>query len=661
MRLKCDGGCNRMFQEYYRMPDNKIFCAECWRRGLEKEERRGEMIRAQLNQYNADSRKIGREIEEIREKISILNSKIDYEKERSGSGSYLVRKMESDVKDLLNRLYFLQSNPLREPSIPNQGVNYYKSATWVESENKDIRTCGENLPQSKTMPNKVYTKSANSEKNYHTAAERTTSAEVDDDNRQSKNKVREAFPDTSVMKSGATDTLFAGRNLPVFVRDYILRRFSDEHGNVDKEALSNYFDEKMGVEGQILKNRLFSGRERVNVTSRVVFRTELDKGAVWFDLPDAGITKDARVSPQLIQEQPEWFCDGEHWGNMTMRYVEPQGKEKGHILMTSFKPFEPYSVNLDYYLDARCKFDTIEWIDTLVKIMGYNPDSFENTDVKLELISRLLPFVEPRLNIIELGPKGTGKSYLYNNFSKRGWIVSGGKITRAKLFFNKQNRQFGLLKHYDTLAIDEIASFSFENPAEMQSIFKSYLEDGRATVDNTVFQSDCGLTLMGNIPVDGETRQPLDSAYYKVLPSMLQESATLDRFHGFIEGWKLPRLESGTILNGWTLDAEYFSNILHLLRTRTEYASIFDELIEESSSDIRDRKAVKRLSTAYHKLLFPQIRNLNGLSDETLERFKATYKKYCLDPAISRRGIIRKQCHAIDNEFSSEMPSLKLK
>lgn len=125
-------------------------------------------------------------------------------------------------------------------------------------------------------------------------------------------KIKRAFPDASVMKSGATDTLFAGRNLPVFVRDYILRRFSDKDGNVDKEALSNYFDEKMGVEGQILKNRLFSGRERVNVTSRVVFRTELDKGTVWFDLPDTGITKDARVSPQLIQEQPEWFCDGEH-------------------------------------------------------------------------------------------------------------------------------------------------------------------------------------------------------------------------------------------------------------------------------------------------------------------------------------------------------------
>lgn len=473
-------------------------------------------------------------------------------------------------------------------------------------------------------------------------------------------QIKHAFPDAAVFKSAANDSLFSGHNLPVFVKDYILRRFSDDEGQVDKEALSNYFNEKMGVEGQSLKNRLFSSRERVNVTTRVVFSTNLKKGEVSFELPDAGITTDAKVSPSLIEENPEAFCDGEHWGNLTMRYVEPQGKEAGHILMTSFKPFEPYKINLDFYINARCKFSTPEWIDTLVKIMGYNPDSFDNEDVKLELISRLLPFVEPRLNLIELGPKGTGKSYLYNNFSKRGWIVSGGKITRAKLFFNKQNRQFGLLKHYDTLAIDEIASFFFENPAEMQSDFKAYLEDGRATFDNTAFQSDCGLTLMGNIPVDGDSRLPLDSAYYKVLPAMLRESATLDRFHGFIEGWKLPRLESGTILNGWTLDAEYFSNVLHSLRSQAEYASIFDELIEKSSTDIRDRNAVKRLASAYHKLLFPQIRDLAQLSEESLERFKETYKKYCLEPAIHRRGIIRQQCHSIDSEFTSQMPEFKI-
>lgn len=472
--------------------------------------------------------------------------------------------------------------------------------------------------------------------------------------------VKKAFPDAAVMKSVANASLFAGRNLPVFVRDYILRRFSDQDGNVDKDALSKYFAEKMGVDYNVLKSRLVGG-ERINITTRAVFSTDIASSNICFQLPDAGLTTDAIVAPELVKESPETFCDGEHWGNLTMRYIAPEGRKKGHILMTRFRSFAPYTINLDFYFNARRSFKTDEWIDLLVKVMGYNPEAFQSEEVKLELITRLLPFIEPLLNIIELGPKGTGKSYLYNNFSKRGWIVSGGKISRAKLFYNKSSRQFGLLKHYDTLAIDEISSFAFSEPDEMQSIFKSYLEAGRATVDNTVFQSECGLTLMGNIPIDGETRLPFDSAYYKVLPSMLRESATLDRFHGFIEGWKLPRLESGIILNGWTLDAEYFSNILHTLRSDTVYASIFDELVENTSIDIRDGNAVKRLATAYHKLLFPHIRDLQILSEETLNRFKEVYDKYCLQPAAARRAIIRRQCHAIDREFSSVMPDFKLK
>lgn len=474
------------------------------------------------------------------------------------------------------------------------------------------------------------------------------------------NLIKKYFGDVAVLKSTENDSLFTGRNLPVFVRDYILRRFSDDEGKVDRDSLSAYFSEKMISDGSIIKSRIYS-RERINITTRAIFRTDLASGNIYFELPDAGITTDAKVSPTLARENPQTFCDGEHWGNITMRYIAPEGRKKGHILLTGFRPFQPYKINLDYYLESRCQFSLEEWIDTLVKVMGYNPAAFESGEVKLELITRLLPFVEPQLNIIELGPKGTGKSYLYNNFSKRGWVVSGGKISRAKLFFNKSNRQFGLLKHYDTLAIDEISTFAFSEPDEMQSIFKSYLEDGRATVDNTIFQSDCGLTLMGNIALDGENRKPFSKDYYKALPAMLRESATLDRFHGFIEGWKLPRLESGTILNGWTLDAEYFSNILHSLRTHTEYASIFDELIEDSSSDIRDRKAVKRLASAYHKLLFPQIRNLSFLPPHSLGDFKEIYNKYCLQPAISRRSIIRMQCHLIDKEFTQTMPEIKLK
>ena len=117
--------------------------------------------------------------------------------------------------------------------------------------------------------------------------------------------------------------------------------------------------------------------------------------------------------------------------------------------MVGYRPFEPYRIDLGYYTEARKEFTLEEWIDALIVIMGYNPDKIDKPEAKLEYIARFLPFVEPRLNLIELGPKSTGKSHLYNNFSKRGWCISGGKISRAKLFYNKSTRKFGLIKYYE--------------------------------------------------------------------------------------------------------------------------------------------------------------------------------------------------------------------
>ena len=143
---------------------------------------------------------------------------------------------------------------------------------------------------------------------------------------------------------------------------------------------------------------------------------------------------------------------------------------------------------------------------------------------------------------------------------------------------------------------------------------------------------------------------------------MFQESATIDRFHSFIEGWKLPRLEAGSIMEGWTLNDEYFSSVLHKLRTETEYELLFDKLVEyDDSCDLRDLKAVKKVATAYAKLLFPQVKSLEVLTPEDADAYRLLYKEYCLDPAVYRRGIIREQCHLIDKEFRKEMPEFKLK
>lgn len=472
-------------------------------------------------------------------------------------------------------------------------------------------------------------------------------------------KTKECFPELSVMKVRKYDSLFKGRNLPAFVKDFILRRYTNNEGVVDETAVKDYLDAKMPSDSEVLKQRLLGG-ESVNITTRFTVSTDMAIGRVRFIMPDVGLSSSAYVSEELLENNKEPLTDGEHWGNITLIYVEPQGKRKGYVLMTTYKSFDPYKIDISYYMDAREGFTTEEWIDFLVATMEYNPAEF-SIEQKQEFISRLLVLVEPRLNMIELGPKGTGKSYVFNNLSKHAWLLAGGRTTRAKLFYNKATKQFGVMKHYDVVGIDEITTFQFSDPDEMQSIMKSYLEAGKAAVDNVMFQSECGLMLLGNIPLDKDMK-PLNPSYANCLPEMFRESATLDRFHGFIEGWKLPRLSKDHIIEGWVLNCEYFSSVLHMLRFASEYDNVFSELVEISHGcDLRDKNAVQRMAVAYHKLLFPHIRSLSDIELDQIGAFKRLYDQYCLQPAIHRRQIIRNQCHQIDKEFKPAISEFSVK
>jgi len=473
------------------------------------------------------------------------------------------------------------------------------------------------------------------------------------------NKIKECFPELSVMKARKQDALFKGRNLPSFIKDFILRRYTDNEGVVDEEAVKAYLNTKMPSDAEMLKQRLLNG-ENINLTTRFTVSTDMAQGKVRFAMPDISLTSDAYVDSKLLNNTQETLTDGEHWGNITLNYIQPEGRRRGYVLMTTYKSFEPYRIDISYYLDARENFTTEEWIDFLVTTMEYNPEAFTD-EQKHEIISRFLVLVEPRLNMIELGPKGTGKSYFFNNLSKYAWLLAGGRTSRAKLFYNKSTKQYGVMKNYDVVGIDEITTFQFSDPDEMQSILKSYLEAGKAAVDNVMFQSECGLMLMGNIPLD-EDMQPINPSYANSLPEMFRESATMDRFHGFIEGWKLPRLTKDHIVEGWVLNCEYFSSVLHLLRFSSEYDDVFSELVEiPHGCDLRDKNAVQRLTTAYHKLLFPHIQSLSDVEPEQVETFKLLYDRYCLQPAMLRRQIIRTQCHSIDKEFKPDVSSFSIR
>ena len=460
----------------------------------------------------------------------------------------------------------------------------------------------------------------------------------------------------SIYKDAAkTNSIFAGRNLPSFVKDFLLKRFLNiQTGEIDTLGLTEFLDHVIPANAGSVKDRIVSGQEVV-LLCRFIIYIDLVKGQKQFSIPDYGIKLKEGIIPEFTYNKHQGeLVDGEKWGIVKLCLLPDDDGKKFHVQMVEYKPFKPYSsVDVNYLAEARKQFTTQEWMDVLLSAMEYDPDGFVNQTQKLEFLTRLLIFIEPRLNVIELAPKGTGKSYVFGNLSKYGWLVSGGKVTRAKLFYDKARQQNGIIKNHDFTVFDEIQTIVFQEPAEIQAALKSYLESGKTTIDNNEFSSECGLMLMGNIPIT-EARKPVSPFYFESLPENFKESALLDRFHCFIEGWLLPRVDTSMIFHGWTINVEYFSEILHTMRTNNTYGLLFDLLAQfENKADVRDSKAIKRVATGYMKLLFPHWQRLEDVNKEEFEL-------YCLNPAIHRRGIVKEQCHNIDPEFKTRMPEVTM-
>lgn len=470
-------------------------------------------------------------------------------------------------------------------------------------------------------------------------------------------KIKQVFGSAAVYKNPANYEVFNGRNLPSFVKDYLISTHIAADGSFKREALSQFLDAHIPKDNSAILARLRRG-ETLTLLTRFVITTSLAQNKTCFQIPDMGIkASDTLIPDYLIEEYPDDLIDGEKWGIMKIVYIAPVDNERGHVEMVKFKPFRPMEkLDINYIRSCRAQFTLEEWVDVLISAMEYTPTAFVSMTPKLEFITRLLPFIEPRLNLIELAPKGTGKSYVFGNLSKFVWLVSGGKVSRAKLVYDKSTKAPGIMRFYDMVAFDEIQTIVFSDNSEMQSFLKNYLEYGRATIDNYEFMSECGLMLLGNILLSNDN-EPLNYKYFDALPAVFKESALLDRFHGLIEGWLLPRVNVDMALQDWTLNVEFFSEVLHQMRTESVYSHIVDDLVDvPQGADMRHTKAVKRMATAYLKLLFPHVTNVDQISCND-------FYIYCLQPAIRRRDIVREQCSYIDVEssFSKPMPEYSVK
>jgi len=470
-------------------------------------------------------------------------------------------------------------------------------------------------------------------------------------------KIKKVFPEESVYKVSENYSIFAGKTIPSFIKDWLVKKFTDEDGNLDKEGLLNFLDQFIPQKdsGKKIKGDLIVNKNDHTVLARVLVEPDIKRNIMRFSIPELEISPSEGVVEKYIVEKHPELLGGEVWGIFTLTYVPPSiPKESGYISIVDYKPFKPYDIDLDYFREGRKEFTLEEWVELLLRAMEYNPDGFQSLGQKLLFLSRLLIFVEPRLNIIELAPKGTGKSYIFNNLSKYGWCVGGGVITRAKMFYDMSRNTFGFIKRYDFVALDEIQTIRFSDEEELRGALKNYLESGKFTVGNAMGDSNAGLILLGNISLD-KNWTPLNYDYFLELPAFFHESALLDRFHGFIEGWRLPRISEDMRVSGYTLNVEYFSEVLHSLREYGKFSTIVEDLIEVSKkADTRDVIAIKRLTTAYLKLLFPHIKDTGDIKREEFEN-------YCLKPAIEKRRIIRKQLHMIDPaEYKEEMPDIKV-
>lgn len=471
------------------------------------------------------------------------------------------------------------------------------------------------------------------------------------------NKIREVFADMVVLKDPQRSEYFSKLSIPSYMRDWLVMRFSDEDGTIDYESVKRYINKYIPSreDYEQFKFRMVNG-ENVQFLARVRVTVDIKTGKAQFELPDFGSNRSGAggiVNNDVVEKwQDTLLRESENWGIITLSWQMEvsRSKPKGFIAMVDYKPFCPYAIDLDDFKEYRAEFNIHEWIDVILTAIDYNPAGYvdengkESEKKKLFFLRRLLPFVEKRVNLIELAPKGTGKSYVFEKISKRGWLISGGTVSRASLIYDNAKKTGGLLTRFDYVGFDEVQSITFEQPGQIQQALKHYMEFGEIKGFDAQTPADAGVIVLGNIDA---SRFDINCNMVEHISSVFGESATLDRFHGFIPGWEIPRMNSSMIANGWAINTEYFAEVMHALREDLTQSSLVDECLDvPKGADQRDLTAIKRLCTAFVKLLYPHAKSKEDIDPQE-------FIEYCLEPAKEMRAVIKKQLCIIDpKEFN---------
>ncbi|WP_439524663.1 BREX system Lon protease-like protein BrxL [Marivita sp.] len=296
-------------------------------------------------------------------------------------------------------------------------------------------------------------------------------------------------------------------------------------------------------------------------------------------------------------------------------------------ILEAIKPIQIAKVDYEGFKAARAAFSTEEWIDILMQSIGFNPDAFGHRSKLLQLM-RLIPFVERNYNIIELGPKGTGKSHIYSEFSPHGQLISGGEVSVPKLFVNNSNGRIGLVGYWDVVAFDEFAGREKKANKALVDIMKNYMANKTFSRGVSPMGAEASFAFVGN--TDHNVPFMLkNSDLFEALPAQFHDSAFIDRLHAYLPGWEVDVIRSEMFTSGYGFIVDYLAEILRHLRSE-DFSNRGDAFFKVSQQiSTRDRDAIFKTLSGYMKLLFPDggeteadVEDLLRLAMESRKRVK---------------------------------------
>ncbi|WDQ14567.1 BREX system Lon protease-like protein BrxL [Rhodopirellula sp. P2] len=435
--------------------------------------------------------------------------------------------------------------------------------------------------------------------------------------------------------------------VPTYVVEFLLGRYC---ATVDEEEIAEGLQI---VEKQLQNRTVKTGQEEVfikqardkgSVKLIDVVKAKLDtkSDCYYAEIPSLAI-KDALIDDKLVDDHERMLTDG-FYAEITLEYdaVVAQEKNGRPFRIASLRPIQMSKSDiLDVLKRGRAEYSTGQWIDFMVRSIGLEPTELSDR-AKYVVLLRMVPFVERNYNLVELGPRGTGKSHLFQQISPYSHLISGGKATVAKMFVNNASGQRGLVCQYDVVCFDEVSGVSFDQKDGV-NIMKGYMASGEFSRGKESIRAEGGIVMVGNFDVDVEQQQRIGHLLSPLPPEMRDDTAFHDRIHAFAPGWDFPKLNPNEHLtNHFGLVSDFLSECWTNLRMLSRVSTLQNRVFFGGALSGRDIEAVNKTISGLLKLVFPDPEM--DVSDEDLELLV----RLALE---SRRRVKEQQKKCLKSEF----------